>query len=100
MACERLLVQLREVLAIDTDRPAGRPLEARDDVEQRRFAGTGRTHHGYELATADPERDARERRDGRVARRVRAFEANRLDGERCIHCGQVCPTRATIRACG
>src|SRR5207245_4864951 len=90
----------REVFAVHSDGPPGRPLEARDDVEQRRLAGTGGPHHGHELAAPYSERDACQRRHGRVARRVRAFEVERLDGERGFHCGQVCPTRATIRACG
>src|SRR5436309_7576765 len=100
MPRERLRVESREVFAVHADGPPGWPLEARDDVEQRRFAGTGGPHHSYELAAPYSERDACQRSHGRVARRVRAFEVERLDGERCVHRGQVCPTRATIRPCG
>ena len=94
------VAELREVLTVDTHRSAGRPLEAGDDVEQSGLAGTGRTHYGHELAAPNSERDAGERCDGRPAGCVGALEVQRLDGQRSVHCGQVCPMRATIPACG
>ena len=100
VSCQGDLVQLREVLTVDTHRSAGRPLEAGDDVEQSGLPGTGRAHYGHELAAPNSERDAGERCDGRPAGCVGALEVQRLDGQRSVHCGQVCPMRATIPACG
>ena len=39
MAGQLFLVEPREVLAVDTDRPPGWPLQARDDVEERGLPG-------------------------------------------------------------
>src|SRR2546430_3298282 len=99
MAGQGFLVEPREVLAVDTDRPPGRPLETGDDVEKGGLPRAGRPHYGHELATTYAQRDAVQRGDPRVTRGVRPFEADRLDGEWRFHCGQVCPTRATIHAC-
>jgi hypothetical protein len=36
-----------KVVAVDQDFPTGGACQAADDVEQRRFAATGRSHHGH-----------------------------------------------------
>src|SRR5439155_14447021 len=80
MAGQRFLVELRKVLAVDTDRPRGWPLQTRDDVQERGLPRAGRPHYGHELATTYAQRDAVQRGDPRVTRCVRPFEADRLDG--------------------
>ena len=56
----------------DPDVTLGRPVEAGEDVHQRRLAGAGRPHHGGELAARHLDRDTLQRMHRRVARSVRA----------------------------
>ena len=39
------------------DRAAGRPVQAGDEVQQRRLAAAGRAHHGDRLAGSHPQLD-------------------------------------------
>ena len=52
-----------EALAVDVDLARGRPVEAADQVEQRRLAGAGRPDDRHHLAAIDAEGDVVERRD-------------------------------------
>src|SRR5205823_12456731 len=63
-----------DVFACDLDATARRPIERREDVHQRRFAGTGRAHDGHELTGLHRERDAAERVDGGIALAVPACD--------------------------
>jgi hypothetical protein len=57
----------RYVVSRDAIAAAGRPVEAADDVHERRFAGARRTHDGDEFAGFDRERHAVERAHHRLA---------------------------------
>ena len=60
--------------------PARGRHEAREDLEERRLPAAGRADHGDEVALADVEADALERRDVAVAGRVALREVS--DGDR------------------
>ncbi len=55
--------RLRDVLAVEQDAPAGRPLEARDHAQRRRLAAAGGPDHGEELARRHVHVDAVDRDD-------------------------------------
>ena len=65
-----IAIELRDVDAVEHVGAGRRTIETSDDVHQRRFAGTGRTHDGDELAFIDVEVDARERVHFDLAHRV------------------------------
>src|SRR5436190_1890166 len=58
---ELVLGQLRHVLAVEEVLPAGRPIEAADDVHEGRLAGARRSGHGDELAATHIQRGAAQR---------------------------------------
>ena len=62
-----IAVELADVDSVEAVGPAGRRIEAAEDVHRRRLAGTARPHDGDELAAVDREVDAAKRRDHRVA---------------------------------
>src|SRR5919197_492064 len=50
------VLELRDLLALDRDLTAGRAVKAREDVHERRLAGTGRAHDRREVTASDLER--------------------------------------------
>jgi hypothetical protein len=64
---------------VDEDLAGGGPVEAGEDVHERRLARAGRAHDGGELAACDVERDAAEGVDGGVALAVAAGDLARRD---------------------
>src|SRR6188508_106295 len=54
-ACERAVAHRIDALACDLERAAARPVEAADQVQQRRLAGARRPHQREEVAFADVE---------------------------------------------
>src|SRR5437870_270418 len=56
------LAEPRDFLSLDDDAAAGRPVDSGDQVQQRRFAGTRRSHERKEIAARNIERDAVEHR--------------------------------------
>jgi hypothetical protein len=60
---ERLLVELGEIGASDDHAPAGRSIDARDQVEKSRFAAAGWPDDRYPLTSGDVERHLVERHD-------------------------------------
>ena len=62
-ACQVIIGKTREILPVDEDLAAGRPIEAADQVQQRRLSGSGWADNRHHLATADVDRHAIERRD-------------------------------------
>jgi hypothetical protein len=62
--------QVAQVVAVNQHRAAGGPVQPAQQVEQRGLAATARPHDGHELARLDLQRDAIERRHGRLARAV------------------------------
>jgi hypothetical protein len=69
VADERQIVvgQLRHVAAAQHVRPGRRPIEAAEDVHERRFAGARRADDRHEFAALDVERETAERVHGHVA---------------------------------
>ncbi len=57
-AGERVVVERREIGAVDEDLAAVGPVESGDEVEQRRLADAGLAHDADELATCDLEVEA------------------------------------------
>src|SRR5437764_318319 len=57
---ELVVVHLRNVFVAQEVLAAGGPVEAAQEIEQRRFAGTGRTHEGDEVPLGNPQRYAAE----------------------------------------
>ena len=55
---QRVVVEVGEINAVDQDVAAVRPVETRDEVEQRRLADAGLAHDADELAARDVEGEA------------------------------------------
>ncbi len=72
----------RDVGAGDDDATARRRVERADEVEQRRLPAARRAEDDDELALADPQVDALERRHGDVAELVAARDAAEVDQRR------------------
>src|ERR1700733_6354654 len=83
------LIQLRNVDALQQVLPAARPVEAAENVHQRRFAGSRGAHDGNELAAVDRQRDAPQCVHLGIAQLIdlgRAANAkNRFAGRRVAH---------------
>ena len=60
---EPVIWQPVEPLPVERDRAGGRPIEAADEVEQRRFSGSGRPDDRHQLPLRDVKIDAVERGD-------------------------------------
>ena len=56
------VAQSTDVVAVDAHPTGGRPVQRADDVDQRRLARPGRPDDGHQLAVADREVDAAQRR--------------------------------------
>ena len=67
-----------DLLAAEANAAAGRGHEARDGVQEARFAGAVRAEQGDDLALPDAKRDLADRDDGAVA------DEEALDGEKVI----------------
>ena len=69
---QRLVVERRELVAVDLDGPRRRAVEPGEDVHQRRLAGARRPHDGDEAALVDVDVDAVEGVDHGLAGAVGA----------------------------
>ncbi|MBA2297469.1 MAG: ATP-binding cassette domain-containing protein [Actinobacteria bacterium] len=68
-----VVLQGRDLHAVDLDRAARRPVEPGENVHESRLARAGRAHDGGQVTAGDLQRDTAERRYGRLARAVRAL---------------------------
>ena len=85
-------VEPRDVDAVEPVAARGRPVEAADDVHQRRLARAGRAHDGHELAARDRQADPLERGDLDLAHVVDLGQVVDLDDR------SGCPWRLHDRA--
>ena len=67
---ERLVVERGDLGVAEVDLARGRAVEAGQQVQQRRLAGSRGTHDRGELTLGQADADVVERRDGRVAAAV------------------------------
>ena len=76
---ERVVREVRDLLAVELVRSFRRAVEAAEDVHERRLARAGRPHEGGELALSYRKIDARERGDDLIAHRIEFLDAPKLD---------------------
>src|SRR4029453_16531261 len=99
---ELVLRHPRHVAPVQEVLTAGRPIQAAEDVHQRRFAGSRRTGHRDELAGSDGEVGAAQRADRDLADVVRLDEvldlADGLARLRISHRGFPAASPATTAA--
>jgi hypothetical protein len=82
-------VPVADGLPVEGVGPGGGPVEAADDVEERRLPGAARPHHHRELAGLDVEVHAAERRhDGPAEQVVLRDAAQGDEGQGGLPCGQ------------
>ena len=74
-----LVVEVRELLAVDDDRAGRRAVQPREQMHERRLAGAGGPHDRRELAGGEADRDAAQRVDGRLPLPVGSMEVRRGD---------------------
>ncbi|MGC0393827.1 hypothetical protein ABIF91_006213 [Bradyrhizobium sp. USDA 241] len=90
-------VEFGGVLAGDTICAGGRAVEAAEDVEQRRFSGSGRAYDRHHLAGLDAQRQIVERHHARVT--GREFPPDVLEGDdRIGHLRDLPAGRRTCRS--
>ncbi len=65
-----VFVHLSQIDSADADAARCRLIQAGEQMQQRTFAGAGRSHDGDELATAERQIDAAQRLDARRRRAV------------------------------
>ena len=76
---EALVVEVRELLAVDDDRAGGRPVQAGEQVHERRLARARRAHDRRELPGREVHRDALERVHRSLPLPVRAVQVGGRD---------------------
>src|SRR5690606_19411203 len=79
---EAVLREARDLAIGEPVAPARRRIDQADDVEQRRFAASGRPHDRDELALLDRQIDARERRGFELLRPIELRDALEADQRR------------------
>ena len=75
----RIAIERGNIDAIENVRARGRPIEAAEDVHERRFSGPGGAHDGDELSLVDIEIDAGERVNLDLAHCVDLRQISNLD---------------------
>ena len=95
---ELVLVALGDVLAVEQVAPGGRPVQAADDVQQRRLARARRADDRDRVAALDDEVDAAQREHRRIGA-VRAADVAQLDDRRARQDREPA-ARARLRAGG
>ena len=76
---ERVVREVRDLLAVELVRSFRRAVEAAEDVQERRLARAGRPHEGGKLALSYRKINARERGDDLIAHRIEFLDAPKLD---------------------
>ena len=76
---ERVVREVRDLLAVELVRAFRRTVEAAEDVHERRLTRAGRPHEGGELALSYRKIDARERGDDLIAHRIEFLDAPKLN---------------------
>ncbi len=85
--CQSIVIEPADIDPVDQHRTAGWDVEGTEDVEQRGFTTPGLAHDGDEFAGPDAQIDAKQHRDGDLAK-VGFLERVGLDDDR--RCLLVC----------
>ena len=83
----------RDVAAADPQQPVGRPVQAAEQVHQRRLAGAGRADDRDVLAGVDAQAHPAQRLDRDPVQPVAAPYVDGLDGRDDVGHGTCCPSR-------